>query len=79
MGAKTLLDYKIWYMVKGNIRILSYRHILSKWERQRFDSIWGLRIFSLYHARDKTKNIFLENGYTTNFTVEGKLIHEERS
>ena len=66
-------------MVKGNIRILSYRHILSKWEWQRFDSIWGLRIFSLYYARDKTKNIFLENGYTTNFMVEGKLIHEERS
>ena len=25
----------------------------------RFDSSWGLRIFSLSHARDKTKNIFL--------------------
>ena len=24
-----------------------------------FDSLWGLRIFSLSHARDKTKNIFL--------------------
>ena len=25
----------------------------------RFDSSWGLRIFSLSHTRDKTKNIFL--------------------
>ena len=25
----------------------------------RFDSSWGLRIFSLSNARDKTKNIFL--------------------
>ena len=28
-------------------------------EGLRFDSLWGLRIFSLSHARDKTKNIFL--------------------
>ena len=30
----------------------------------RFDSSWGLRIFSLSHAHYKTKNIFLyKNGY----------------
>ena len=28
-------------------------------EGLRFDSSWGLRIFSLSHAQDKTKNIFL--------------------
>ena len=35
----------------------------------RFDSSWGLRIFSLSHARDKTKNIFLHpsNGANDNF------------
>ena len=32
---------------------------MLKSEGLRFDSSWGLRIFSLYHARDKTKNIFL--------------------
>ena len=32
----------------------------SLWcEGLRFDSSWGLRIFSLAHARDKMKNIFL--------------------
>ena len=31
----------------------------------RFDSSWGLRIFSLSHARDKTKNIFLCEQYTS--------------
>ena len=31
----------------------------------RFDSLWGLRIFSLSHARDKTKNIFLYFVLTT--------------
>ena len=28
-------------------------------EGLRFDSSWGLQIFSVSHARDKTKNIFL--------------------
>ena len=28
-------------------------------EGLRFDSSWGLRIFSVSHARDKTKNIYL--------------------
>ena len=28
-------------------------------EGLRFDSSWGLRIFSSSHARDKTKNVFL--------------------
>ena len=32
---------------------------MFKSEGLRFDSSWGLRIFSLYHARDETKNIFL--------------------
>ena len=31
----------------------------GKSEGLRFDSSWGLRFFSLYYARDKTKNIFL--------------------
>ena len=31
----------------------------AKSEGLRYDSSWGLRIFSLSHARDKTKNIFL--------------------
>ena len=30
-------------------------------EGLRFDSSWGLRIFSLSHARDRTKNIFLKH------------------
>ena len=34
-------------------------------EGLRFDSLWGLRIFSLSHARDKTKNIFLYFVLTT--------------
>ena len=31
-----------------------------KSEGLRFDSSWGLRIFSLSHARDMTENIFLK-------------------
>ena len=31
----------------------------------RFDSSWGFRIFSLSHARDKTKNMFLCEQYTS--------------
>ena len=34
-------------------------HRSAESEGLRFDSSWGLRIFSLSHARDKTKNIFL--------------------
>ena len=34
-------------------------HRSAESEGLRFDSLWGLRIFSLSHARDKTKNIFL--------------------
>ena len=34
-------------------------HRSKESEGLRFDSSWGLRIFSLSHARDKTKNIFL--------------------
>ena len=34
-------------------------HRSAEFEGLRFDSSWGLRIFSLSHARDKTKNIFL--------------------
>ena len=37
-------------------------------EGLRFISSWGLRIFSLYHARDKTKNISL-------FLTELKTYH----
>ena len=33
-------------------------HRSGESESLRFDSSWGLRIFSLSHARDKTKNIF---------------------
>ena len=35
----------------------------------RFDSSWGLRIFPLSHARDKTKNIFMELKTYTLFTL----------
>ena len=31
----------------------------AEFESLRFDSSWDLRIYSLSHARDKTKNIFL--------------------
>ena len=34
-------------------------HRNEEYESLRFDSSWGFRIFSLFHARDKTKNIFL--------------------
>ena len=34
-------------------------HRSAESEDLRFNSSWGLRIFSLSHARDKTKNIFL--------------------
>ena len=34
-------------------------HRNAESEGLRFDTSWGLRIFSLSHARDKTKNIFL--------------------
>ena len=34
-------------------------HRNAESEGLRFDSLWGLRMFSLSHARDKTKNIFL--------------------
>ena len=34
-------------------------HLSMKSEGLRFNSSWGLRIFSLSHTRDKTKKIFL--------------------
>ena len=34
-------------------------HRNAESEGLRFDSSWGLRIFSLSHAHDKAKNIFL--------------------
>ena len=34
-------------------------HLSAESEDLRFDSSWGLRIFSLSHARNKTENIFL--------------------
>ena len=34
-------------------------HRSTESEGLKFDSSWGLRIFSLSHAHDKTKNIFL--------------------
>ena len=37
--------------------VVKYRG--AECEGLRFDSSWGIRIFSLSHARDKTKNIFL--------------------
>ena len=46
---------------------LAHRGVaVAQWETDRsadskdlrFDFSWGLRIFSLSHARDKTKNIF---------------------
>ena len=39
-------------------RTLSGEALSAKSEDLRFQSSWRLRIFSLYHARDKTKNIF---------------------
>ena len=45
-----------------NSRIGLFRYIdkdrSAESEGLRCDSSWGLRIFSLSHARDKTKNIF---------------------
>ena len=38
---------------------LVVQHRNAESEGLRFDSSWGIRIFSLSHARDKTKNIFL--------------------
>ena len=38
-------------------------------EGLRFDSSWGLRIFSLSQARDKTKNIFM-------ISIDGKRSSE---
>ena len=38
-----------------------YNNNSAESEGLRFDSSRGLRIFSLSHARDKTKNIFLNN------------------
>ena len=35
-------------------------HRSAEYEGLRVDSSWGFRIFSLSHARDKTKNIFLD-------------------
>ena len=35
-------------------------HRSAESEGLRVDSSWGFRIFSLSHARDKTKNIFLD-------------------
>ena len=43
-------------------------HRSAESEGLRFDSSWGLRIFSLSHARDKTKNISL-------FLTELKTYH----
>ena len=38
--------------------------MIEHWSREseglRFDSSWGLRIFSLSYARDETKSIFLK-------------------
>ena len=34
-------------------------HSSAESEGLRFDSLWGLRIFSFSHAREMTKNIFL--------------------
>ena len=42
-------------------------HRSTELEGLRFDSSWGLRFFSLSHAHDKTKNIFL---YTDNMLRE---------
>ena len=38
-------------------------------EGLRFDSSWGLRIFSLSHARDKTKKIFLNYSPCSKLTI----------
>ena len=49
--------------------------IIEYWSAEseglRFDSSWGLRIFSLSHARDKTKKIFL---YIFHYMIS-KIIH----
>ena len=44
-------------------------HPSAESEGLRFDSSWGLRIFSLSHARDKTKNIFLKKGLNTRLST----------
>ena len=44
-------------------------HRSAESEGLRFDSSWGLRIFSLSHARDKTKNIFLKKGLNTRLST----------
>ena len=40
-----------------------------EFEGLRFDSSWGLRIFSVTHARDKTKNVFLYFFIGLKFTI----------
>ena len=52
--------------VKMNEAILNSKSLCGsvverKSEGLRFDSSLGLRMFSLSHARDKTKNIFLNS------------------
>ena len=49
-------------------------HRSVKSEGLRFDSSWGLRIFSLSHGRDKTKNPSLNQScYAEKGRREGKM------
>ena len=63
--------------VKMNEAILNSKSlcgsVVSASERKskglRFDSSLGLRMFSLSHARDKTKNIFLNSSPSSKLTI----------
>ena len=46
----------------AHCRVSVVDHRSAESEGLRFDFSWGLRIFSLSHARDKTKSIFQLDG-----------------
>ena len=59
---------------------MSVKHIRSaESEGLRFDSSWGLRVFSLSHSRDKTKNFLyffteLKSYHLSNFIYKHGVI-----
>ena len=48
---------------------LSGRALEQGIQRLTFDSSWGIRMFSLSHASDKTKNIFLYSLLSSKLTI----------
>ena len=51
-------------------------HWSTEFKGLRFDSSWGQRIFSLSHARDKTKNIFLISFPSPKLTISTISIYK---